>query len=529
MLHHRATWFALAPAWLAVQGAWLAVSEPRSLWRWLWLLLLGLVVGLYTYNGLGLSRLFPTAEMTGRLALGLVWFGLLALASCRRAPRFRPGIAWAITLGVFLALYLLASALSPAQELLRLTFVSLHDLLGLVGLFWFWMGLDLFSAAQDLVTWTTTATQRLLSQRVLRALIVLFWVLRLLVDYLAVRTPPLWLLNALLVIPGSVKLLRWLWALPWAPATLDALYYDLYAMLAVAVLALGLWVRRKLTHARLVALFGYSLLALLALLGGQALFYAVATPQDEAPSSLWPLILYVSGMVWQVIKSGAGLAEGRARKPLFMGFLLALVGIATLELGGGYGLFQLELAMNTYFGALYLGLPYLLYRYVFKRQRRPPLPARALWALFGIGMLTAMPAVWFEAWYLAPLLWCLGLLASVWRAGRWETPGDGLVYALTLSLGYVTYFTQPVLIPVPAFVEQLGAIMYAQAAYVEHAIYPWEPLWWLVLVVYAAAASLLGLAAERAHRASGARPWAWLALGCLGSVILVSALHVLAA
>ena len=526
ILHHREWWFALVPAWLAIQGGWLASASPSRRWRWLWLLGLGLATGIYTFNALGLSRLLPTVGLAGRLGLGLVWFGLLANPLSLRARRFRPALAFGVTLALFSALYLLANALGPAQDLLGLAFISLHDLLGLVGLFWFWMGLDLFNGAQDLATWITNATQRLFSQRLLRALIVIFWALRLLLDYIAMRTPPLWLLRALEALPGGLALLQRLWALPWSPATLDALYYDLYVMLTVAALSLVLWARRALTHARLMALFGASLLALLALLGGHALFYAVAAPQEETAQSFWPLLIYVTGMVWEVIKSGSGLVTaGRARKPLFLGFVLVLVGIAMIELAGDYRQFQVELALNTFYGALYLGLPYLLYRYVYARQRQPQLSTRNLLLLFGVGMLTAMPAVWFEAWYAAPWLWCLALLTIVWRAGRWETPADGLAYALTLGLGFVTFYTQPVLIPVPAHIPQLAELMYAQAAYLEHTLYPWQTLWWFVLAAYVLAAAALGLAAWRAHRARGWKSWAWLLAGCLAAVLLVSALR----
>jgi hypothetical protein len=66
-------------------------------------------------------------------------------------------------------------------------------------------------------------------------------------------------------------------------------------------------------------------------------------------------------MFWEILRSGSGSVARGEKGMWFVGLLLVLAAISMLELLAGYSYFKKELSLNPFLGALYLGLPYLLY------------------------------------------------------------------------------------------------------------------------------------------------------------------------
>jgi hypothetical protein len=512
----RFLWFALVPIWLLLQGTWVASSRP-GFWRWPSLLALSLLAGLLTYKPLGFKAIL--AGGWGQFALGLLWFALAANPWVLKPRRFRFGLSLGLNLAVFLLFYGLVLWKSPPGAVAELTFLSLHDLLGVVGLFWYWLGLDLFNSAQGLADWVTDTAARLLPGRALRGIIFGLWAVWLALAYLKGHMPPPWLLEAVYQLPLGPKLLALYqrWQPSFSLATV--LRYDLYVTAALVLVALVLGIWRKLSSERLQTLFDLSLLGLLILWGGVNLYLAVDSGLGEEGRSFWSLLLYVGGMFWQILMNSADLiAGGLTRRSLFSGFLLCVAGIALLELSAGYSYFNKTVYINTFAGALYLGLPYMLYTFLYRQRRYTPVAPAHLLLLFALGLLSAIPALLWGRWFLAPALWLALLGATVWRLGRWDDPLDGVVYGVALALGFTVQYTHPILIPVPSYIAALQALWQVQETYMQQLIWPWQPAWWAIFLGTGLAGGILGWFCGRARAATGRRRAAWLALGLAAGV-----------
>lgn len=198
-------------------------------------------------------------------------------------------------------------------------------------------------------------------------------------------------------------------------------------------------------------------------------------------------------------------------------------GICLLELTAGYPYFEKELVLNPYLGAVYLGVPYVLYHHVYRRLGDAPLATRDLLLLFGLGLLSAVPCLATGRLTFAPALWGLAIFATVWRQKPWQGPRDGVVYGLAAALGFVTYYTHPTFIPIPAFIPLLGRFLALQQTYGSRIIWPSEGRWWLLLVASGAAASVLGWAWSWARQSTGQRRMGLLMLGpTLGMALLAA-------
>jgi hypothetical protein len=157
-------WFVLIPLWVLMLGA--CCRSPLQ-WRWRILLLgwLSVVTAWITYPSLGLTRLVPGTA--GRVLLLLLYLVLVAGPWARRRPRIRPGPALGLTWLLLATFYTYALYRSPPGDVLADTFVAFYYLLGLLSLFWIWLGLDLFSGAQSTAWWLADTLRSVLSQRVL--------------------------------------------------------------------------------------------------------------------------------------------------------------------------------------------------------------------------------------------------------------------------------------------------------------------------------------------------------------------------
>jgi hypothetical protein len=512
--------FALPPLWLLALGAWVASANPNR-WRIPLLALLSFIIAVITRNSLGLRALLP-GEL-GWFILAAIYLALVANPWVQKRRAFGPRIAFAITAAVFLIFYSLLAIRTPQAELLPNAFLAAYDLLGFVGLFWYWLGLDLFNGALDLANWLGNTVQRVMPRRPLRVLAFAFWGLAALASYLLVHTPPLAALQFLFQFEWGKRLVLAYAALPHPSITLAAaLANDLYVTLAILGVAIVLGLFRRLSDGRLLALLGLSVLGFLILLGYQELMFAEIEVSSPV-LGFWPLLIYVGGMAWQLLKAGGDLAKGGPRRTwLFLGFLLFFGGISLLEITTHYPYFDRQLSLNSFLGVMSLGLPYLLYTLIYHKLHYEPFPVWRLVLLFGLGMASAIPSLVLRHVWIAPVAWLAILLITSWRWGGWQRPWDALVASAAVGLGFAAFYTHPILIPLPAFLSFLRGLLQAEIAYCQRTIWPWQGLWWWLVLIGAGAGVLLGLGTQQAQVRRGWRRVLFLALGLLAGVGLAA-------
>jgi len=536
-------WFALVPIWLLVLGGWVSSHRPapstgpstplrvrlrngsgwRAQLRFPLLALLSWVVALVSYPSLGLSAV--VSAMWGRLVLAALYFAIVANPLVRKkAPSLRPAVAFTTTLVLFISLYALSLRRSSAEEVFGWAFLSVHYLLGLVSLFWVWLGLDLFNGAQDVAQRVAGIVKALIPPRVLAATLFSLWVLWSVCAYLLTHGPGLGLTTFLWEYSWGRALLEGYLSLSLSPVLAFALEYSFYLTLVICLVAVGLRLSKRLSVERLMSLFTLSLFCFIVLYGFFGVFFALGSEDWEATLGAWPLLIFVAGMFWEILKAVSDTVSGaKIHTSLFLGLLLTFGGISLLELAAGYSLFYKELALSPLLGVLYLGLPYLLYTFLYQQRRGTPISSNRLMLLFGLGMLSALPALGWETILVAPLVWLVAILATVWRWGRWDGYLDGAIYASALALGFVAFYTHPVIIPIPAFTPFLGSFVELQGRYAGDVIWPWDARWWWLLLAALGAAAILGCVLSRARLAKGRRRVLFLILALVASSAILVA------
>ncbi|MDI7277362.1 MAG: hypothetical protein QME94_15400, partial [Anaerolineae bacterium] len=70
---------------------------------------------------------------------------------------------------------------------------------------------------------------------------------------------------------------------------------------------------------------------------------------------------------------------------------------------------------------------------------------------------------------------------------------DGLVSAVSVALGFMVFYSHPVLLPFPSFLPFAGRILSWQVRYASSVIWPWQGQWWCLLGGVIGAAAILGL------------------------------------
>jgi hypothetical protein len=260
------------------------------------------------------------------------------------------------------------------------------------------------------------------------------------------------------------------------------------------------------------------LLAFFILYGYFGAFYSLSGATDVL-SGLQPLIIFVALMLWETTKAASDLAAGsRNRAGLLLGCLLVVASISVFELSAHAEHFALTLTVTPFFGAIYLGLPYLLYTLLYQQRRYAPAPAGHVRNIFLLGMVSAIPCLLAGRVFFAPCLWLVITLATVWRWGRWEQLWDGLTYLLALGLGFAVYYTYPLFVPIPIFARFLNQLALLELKYTARNIPPWDPRWWQVFVGALGATAILGYLLWQARQSKGRRQAAFLILGVALSV-----------
>ena len=512
-------WLALIPFWLLILGNWVAASQP-SRWNPLYLLALSLVAALLTYRSLGIRRLL--ALTPGTIVLGLIYLALVANPWALRARRFRPGIALVISLALFLGYYALTLTRVTPDEALTYALWDYYDLFGLLGLFWYWMGLDLFNGAHSLSDWLVGTAKALLPEPLQRAAVFTLWAFWLVASYLLLHVPPAGIIYWLLRSQTGILLIQGYRAIRISDTLAAVLDYHLYITAGCLVVGAVLASVRRLTHERLMGLLGVTLFSFFALLGYFGLFYAFGATNSIETLRFWPAVIYVGGLFWQMLMVSSDLVSGsRARSIFFLGFLLAVGGISLLFFAARYDMFNVELALKTFSGAMLLGLPYMLYSHFYHRRRLTLVPTRQMLFAFALGMLSAIPCLVVESLLPAPILWLLAMLVVGWRKGRWDEPHDGLVYAVAVALGFVFFYTHRLWISMPSF-SFLARITAFQTNLELKLLYPWQLEWWLILLQSCISAAILGYLLSRARMARGAIRALYLFLAPASSVAFLA-------
>jgi len=498
-------WHAIVAMWLLFLGSRVVFSQA-SRWRWLWLLPLVLVVSVEGSPSLPLPG--PWNVLVWWAISLVVVAGVLPLRG--RAPN--PAIAFAVSYALLAMFYVLTIWLTPADELLIYAAVSLDNLLGFLGLFWYWLGLDVLNDARNLAGWLMRVFGTFLSPRILKVAAFSLWALWcVFACWLVCDLPP----GVEVILKGShvgEALLRAsavlksrLYVDPHRPFV-RAVTYSLYATLGLMLIAFILLGLRRLSAQRVMGLLMLSLAGFVAIWGTLGLESAMLSAREEV-GDFWPMLILLGGMFWQVLKVSSDLVVGgRGRPLLFLGFLLILGGISLLELWADRVWFRLQLSANMLIGLVYLGIPYVLYLAFYKWRRYTPIAPAELLLLFALGMLSAIPALLVKEAFFVPLLWLGIVLGTVWRSGAWDDPWDGVVYLTTLALGFVVFYSKPIQLPL-AYLMHFPKLLELSRRYLAAMILPWDARWWWLLLSAVGAATIQGYLFFRAHRLRGRERW----------------------
>jgi len=515
-------WLVLVPLWLLALGAW-GVRTQGTRWRPLFLFLLCLLAAQHTYIGLRLQTLLPLPW--GLPILAALY--LILVANRWVASRRPIGLssAFIVSLALFASLYANTLRSGPADQFSPWIVFVFEYLLLFLQIFWFWVGAQLIDTARTLAGWTLARIEATIPRRILAPALwalSLGWSVLFLVLTYAYRlegtpaaTSPGWR-GAVLQAYTSLK--------P-SLALYEANLYHSLVNLAILVYMGVLRAKRALSHEKLMRLVGISLLAFFIPYGYFSAFYSLSEA-TEVFSGLQPLLLFVALMLWEMMKAASGLATGSAnRAGLLLGGLLVVASISLFELAADASYFAMLVTGTPFLGAIYLGLPYLLYTYLYAQRHYTPLPAQHLRLVFLLGMLSAIPSLVTGWIFFAPALWLLIVLATVWRWARWEQLWDGLTCLLAAGLGFAVYYVYPLTVPIPTFANWLQKLAQFQLSYTAQQSLPWEPRSWKTIGGVLAAAAILGYLVARARQEKGHQKTALLVLGVVLSAALLAVLE----
>jgi hypothetical protein len=242
-----------------------------------------------------------------------------------------------------------------------------------------------------------------------------------------------------------------------APAlffTLDVHRWVGIGALAISALALG---ARRMTPRATAVLAAIWFGAFWCLL----VYYTtvVSLAQTEigpfAPLPLGAAILFSVGIVWELVKSGAEWSKASsARVYGLVALLIVTLGISAALFGGGSSQVNLVSTLNSFYGVLFIGIPFLGLTLLAKAARYEPVSGFQLAALFFLGWVGAVPLLLWNSgfsWGLAlmPLWWLLVLWLFGKRLARLESALDGIVAGGALAMGFVTMWIVPQQVLVP--------------------------------------------------------------------------------
>jgi hypothetical protein len=449
--------FALPTVWMLWLGG--AVGHTMLRWRrWLWLWALCFGVAYLTYGAWGLYRNLPEAwYWPGQVILSLVYLGALALTNRLCKPLALGRTFWG-TLGVVVLFYAFAGW-KGSDALRENTELSFQGILGLVDLFWMWLGGSLFVGALEAGEWGTNKLGDLLPEKFTRWLWPVCWLAAAVVGYLL-----LWPSAPVQLMRPLYRLGVYDWVDTWSYAFYFTVRGQVFVSLAALVVMLVGWVFRKrrwfppalLSVLSPAWINGVWIAAFIGQLGYHQAMTAFWTVEAEAaaPLTFWPALVLLGGLVWQMVTAGSGWTGASwARLYGLVGALLLLVSVAVVLVGAGSSTVILEYTLYSFLGVLYLGVPLALRALLFRDVDVAPLSGGQLAALFGLGCLSAVVVLGIDPYAgihlaLAPLLWIAALVLLRWRLSL-DTGWAGATAGGALALGFATFWMSPEMLPIP--------------------------------------------------------------------------------
>jgi hypothetical protein len=495
--------FALPVLWMLFIGWRVARAAPGR--RRLWLLAMGCGASYLTYGAFGLHRLSDDlGEVLIIIALGLIYYA--ALINPRMLRLFpppdrlpRPDRVFAGTLVV--AAVFFAAAVGRDQAVVSSnTLLAMRGLLGVVDLFWLWLGAGLFQGAIGLGKWITKESMSFLTPRVTRLVFPLLWLGVGVFSWIA--THDLSLETAVFAHNTGLSA----WVNTWNNPDYWGVYYQLYASVIALIAMSVLLVRRRWTNDRLAWLSGLWLAAYIGVVGFFANFEAFGTLTDDAaaPLTFYTGLTLIGGLLWEFATNDADwLKASRWRSYGMIAFLLIMLSLSAAMLGAGLPELVIEYTLYSFFGVIYLGLPLVVYDLVGEREGYEPLSMWRLLALFVIGALSASLVLGIDPYagphfFIAPISWAVVLFFGGRRLARLTSTLDGLIAGAVLALGFVTFWMSPQVLPIPFFsLWQEWQNRYMLVAL--HRPLLLDSQWWFTLLALGAGL-LIGWAATRRWR-----------------------------
>lgn len=481
--------FAVPTVWMLLIG-WRLARLQTGHWRF-WLLIMCFGAAYLTYGAFGLRRIFTGDwEVFAPLTLGLIYFAALinrytlkrfslhpekagshhaaktprngiwrgCLAALRkiffvdvdsRLPPKADRVFWwtLIVIGIFFTLGISRDPITASSN----TLLTLRGLLGLVDLFWLWLGAGLFQGAIGLGKWVTKESTAFFSARVTRVILPALWIGAGVFSWIA--THDLSMETAVFAHNSGLSA----WVNTWTDHDYWGVYYQFFASVIAVMLVVIFVIRRRWTDDKVAWLSGLWLAAYIGVVGFYANFESFGTLEADAatPLAFWTGFTLIGGLVWEMAKSNADWSKVSNERILaLIAWLLLMLSVCVVTLGAGLPELVMEYTLYSFFGVIYLGLPLLAYDFVCERKGYKALSMWNLLALFVIGALSASLVLGIDPYagahfLIAPLVWALSL--AVWgkRLARLTSALDGLVAGGALALGFVTFWMSPQILPVP--------------------------------------------------------------------------------
>jgi hypothetical protein len=448
--------FALPTLWMLLLG-WRNARASKGRWR-AWLLIMCLGAGYLTYGAFGLRRIFTADwEIAAPITLGAIYFvALINRFTLKRFPKtdqpIKPDRVFGSTLIVIGLFFVLA--LTRNQGLVAdNTLLAMRGLLGVIDLFWLWLGAGLFEGAIGLGQWLTIESTQLITPRFSRSMWPLIWIAVAVFGWLATHAVPF----SVTVFAHNIGLTEWVksWGNP------D--YWSVYYQVFVGLIALAIWlvfiIRRRGTNDRLAWLTGVWLAAYIGIVGYFTNLETFGTLKSNAATALtfYAGLTLIVGLIWTLVKSNADWSKvSAARVYALIAFLLMMLSLSAITLGAGLPELMVEHSLYSFFGVIYLGVPLAAYGLITKHTQAQPLSMWKLLALFAIGALSASLVLGIDpnaGWHMsiAPLVWLLVLFVWGQPLARLSSALDGLIAGGVIALGFVTFWMFPQILPIPFF------------------------------------------------------------------------------
>jgi hypothetical protein len=461
------TWSSSLPVlWMLVLGWANSTSNPRiSRLDWGFLLLC-LGAGQLLYRPFGFDQIIPDQfSLLARIIFGILLFSLSQIKIIKtfsiktKSWLDKTTLIFMISLVIF-GVFILFACLNNFSSTVENLLLSMRSALGLVDLFWFWLGWTVFEGIIDLSGFSVRQSMQLLSAKTVYILSPILWVLSTFFCWSATRPLPI----PLLILMKKIGFLDWIYT--WSDPFYFTVHGFIWFCLPVMIIYLFFLLRKKINQ----KLFGLLNIVWAAGFFGLLSYYqsmfglATLETDSQYQFTAWASLVLVGGILWEFAKSSGSYWESDSQIKIFTfsAILLLLLGIASVTLGAGLPDLVNEYTLYSFFGTIYLGLPLAVYTLLPQFFDFEPLAGKHLILFFLLGCISAIICLTinpFSGWHilLVPLLWSFILFFVCEKLVK---PGHGWHGASTgaaISLGFITFWFTPEYIPIPflSFINEL--------------------------------------------------------------------------